>query len=65
MSNELRPEQFAVTSVSPGHVATALTRGNAPLTPKQGARQIIATVLASGTDLDGKFVDENGKELPW
>jgi NAD(P)-dependent dehydrogenase (short-subunit alcohol dehydrogenase family) len=65
ISNELRPEQFAVTSVSPGHVATALTRGDAPLTPEQGARQIIATVLASGTDLDGKFLDENGKELPW
>jgi NAD(P)-dependent dehydrogenase (short-subunit alcohol dehydrogenase family) len=65
LSRQLRSERCAVTAVSPGHVATDLTRGNAPLTPEQGAQQIIETVLAADTNLDGKFVDENGQELPW
>jgi NAD(P)-dependent dehydrogenase (short-subunit alcohol dehydrogenase family) len=65
LSNELRSSNFAVTAVSPGHVATDLTAGSAPLTPEQGARQIIATVLANDTELDGKFIDENGNGLPW
>jgi NAD(P)-dependent dehydrogenase (short-subunit alcohol dehydrogenase family) len=65
LAQQLRSERCAVTAVSPGHVATDLTGGNAPLTPEQGARQIIETVLAADTRLDGKFIDETGQELPW
>jgi len=64
-SRELRSRGFSVTAVSPGHVATDLTRGNAPLTPEQGARQIIETALSLDTRFDGRFIDENGDELPW
>jgi NAD(P)-dependent dehydrogenase (short-subunit alcohol dehydrogenase family) len=64
-ARELAPEGFAVTAVSPGHVATDLTRGNAPLTPAQGAAIIVQLALAKSTAANGAFLDENGLLVPW
>ena len=64
-ARELAPDGFKVNVAHPGHVATDLTRGNAPLTPEQGA--VIAVKLATlGSDgPTGQFFDENGAPLPW
>jgi NAD(P)-dependent dehydrogenase (short-subunit alcohol dehydrogenase family) len=64
-ARELGQEGFAFTAVSPGHVATDLTGGNAPLTPAEGAATIINLAVAPTTSANGKFLDENAEELPW
>jgi NAD(P)-dependent dehydrogenase (short-subunit alcohol dehydrogenase family) len=64
-AKELGQDGFAVTAVSPGHVATDLTRGNAPLTPAQGAVTIIALAQAPGNEANGRFLDETGNPVPW
>jgi NAD(P)-dependent dehydrogenase (short-subunit alcohol dehydrogenase family) len=64
-ARQLGPDGFAVTAVSPGHVATDLTRGRAPLTPAQGAATIIALAQAPGNGANGRFLDENGDPVPW
>ena len=46
-ARELGKRGFAVTTVSPGHVATDLTGGNAALTPEEGARTIVALAVAA------------------
>jgi NAD(P)-dependent dehydrogenase (short-subunit alcohol dehydrogenase family) len=64
-ARELGAEGFAVTAVSPGHVATDLTGGNAPLSPAEGARTIIELATAATTNANGQFLDENGNLVPW
>ena len=64
-ARELGQEGFAFTAVSPGHVATDLTGGNAPLAPAEGAATIINLAVAPTPSANGKFVDENAEELPW
>lgn len=64
-ARELAPAGFTVTAVSPGHVATDLTKGNAPLTPAQGAATIIQLALATSPAANGAFLDENGLPVPW
>ena len=90
LARELGGRGYAVSAVSPGHVATDLTgrnepyrhgrtsrpesclprpvddgKGDAPLTPKQGAATVIALASAMTTEANGKFLDENGQTVPW
>lgn len=65
LSRELGERGYAVTAVSPGHVATDLTGANAPLTPAEGARTIVRLAGAPTADANGQFLDENGLQLPW
>lgn len=64
-ARELGEDGFAVSVVSPGHVATDLTGGNAPLTPAEGAATIIALAAASATEANGRFLDEHAAPVPW
>lgn len=68
-AHELADRGYVVTAVSPGHVATALTGNNAPLTPDEGAVTIIRLAEASDELPDavvsGAFLDENGVTVPW
>ena len=64
-AHELGRHGFAVTAVSPGHVATDLTHGGAPLSPAEGAAEIIRLALAKSLEANGVFVDENGLSVPW
>ena len=64
-ARELGMEGFAVTAVSPGHVATDLTGGNAPLSPADGARTIVELATASSATANGRFLDENGDVVSW
>jgi NAD(P)-dependent dehydrogenase (short-subunit alcohol dehydrogenase family) len=65
LSRELADRGFAVTAVSPGHVATDLTGGHAPLTPEEGAATIIQLATAPTAAANGQFLDENGEPVPW
>jgi NAD(P)-dependent dehydrogenase (short-subunit alcohol dehydrogenase family) len=64
-ARELANEGFAFTAVSPGHVATALTGGSAPLTPAEGAVTIIDSAVAPNPWANGMFLDENREKIPW
>ena len=63
-ARELGGDGFAFTAVSPGHVATDLTGGNAPLTPTQGAATIIDLAVAPTAIANGLFLDEGGQGTP-
>jgi NAD(P)-dependent dehydrogenase (short-subunit alcohol dehydrogenase family) len=65
LARELAERAYAVTAVSPGHVATDLTGGNAPLTPQQGAATIVSLAAADTAQANGQFLDEYGRPLPW
>ena len=65
IARELGPQNFAVTAVSPGRVATDLTAGHAPLTPREGAATIVALVVAPMTAANGQFLDESAASVPW
>ncbi|HTT91545.1 MAG TPA: hypothetical protein VMF65_18465 [Acidimicrobiales bacterium] len=64
-AGELGEHGFAVSAVSTGHLATDLTRGNAPLTAGQGAATTIALAVATSTDANARFLDEGGEPVPW
>lgn len=65
LARELGEQGFAISAVSPGHVATDLTDGNAPLTPAEGAATIIRLTVADTAAANGLFLDENGDVVPW
>lgn len=65
LARELGEQGYAVSAVSPGHVATDLTAGNAPLTPAEGAATIIRLTAADTAAANGLFLDENGDVVPW
>lgn len=65
LGRELGEQGYAVSAVSPGHVATDLTEGNAPLTPAEGAATIISLVTADTAAANGLFLDEDGNVIPW
>ena len=64
-ARELGPQGFAVTAVSPGHVATDLTAGNAALTPQEGVATIVTLAAAPTAAANGQFLDENAATVPW
>jgi NAD(P)-dependent dehydrogenase (short-subunit alcohol dehydrogenase family) len=64
-ARELGKEGFVFTAISPGHVATDLSGGNAPVTPAEGAATIIDLPVAPTAIANGLFLDEEAQELPW
>lgn len=55
--------ELKVTSVCPGWVQTELAPGNreqAPLTPDEGARVVVAAATLPDDAASGTFIDRNG-----
>lgn len=65
VARELRQSGIPVLTMHPGHVATDMGGPDAPIQPAVSARGI-ADVISSATIEDsGRFLDWQGKELPW
>jgi len=65
MSVDLKPDGIIVTSMHPGWVKTEMGGQNAPMTVEESVSNIIKTVFSLSEQHSGKFIQYDGKELPW
>jgi NAD(P)-dependent dehydrogenase (short-subunit alcohol dehydrogenase family) len=65
LANELRPEGFTCIAVHPGWVKTNMGGDQAPLTPDQSARDILALIDRLTPADTGSFLAHDGSSIPW
>ena len=66
LSNEVKDQNIIVISFHPGWVKTTmLYTDKAPLNPPESISGMIRTLESLDMNSTGKFLDWNGKELPW
>lgn len=65
MSVDLKSDGILVTSIHPGWVQTEMGGRNATMTVEESVSNIIKTVLALNEKHNGKFIQFDGKEVPW
>jgi len=66
LSAELREAGIVVVSFHPGWVQTRMTRNeDAPMTPKESIGGMLRVIEALQPEDSGKFLDWEGKEVPW
>lgn len=65
LANELRPEGFTCIAMHPGWVQTDMGGPNATLTPVQAVTSMLHVLDRAGPDDSGKFLNYDGKLLPW
>ncbi|MFA6046754.1 MAG: SDR family oxidoreductase [Phycisphaerales bacterium] len=65
LANELRPEGFTCITMHPGWVQTDMGGPNATLTPLQAVTSMLHVLDRTGPDDSGKFLNYDGKILPW
>lgn len=54
-----------VVAFHPGYVRTGMTGGMGNLTPDQAARSLVEHFEAIGPGDSGRFLDPDGKDIPW
>lgn len=65
LANELRPEGFTCVVMHPGWVQTDMGGPNATLTPTQAVGSMLGVMDRLGPDDSGRFLNYDGKALPW
>ena len=65
LAAELKDTSIKVNSVHPGWVKTALGSDAAPMSVTDGAKTTVAVALLASDSLNGRFIHETNKELPW
>lgn len=65
MAHQLKSEGFTCVALHPGWVRTDMGGPDAPLTPLQSVRQILAVIDRLAPADNGKFLSYDGKPLPW
>ncbi|GAB2805683.1 SDR family oxidoreductase [Streptomyces daliensis] len=65
LAAQLAPRGVTVASIHPGWVRTALGGPGAPLSPAQSARAVASVIDGLGPGDSGRFLDHEGKEIPW
>ena len=62
----MRPLQgITVVALDPGWVKTDMGGPNAQLTPEESASDIVSTLGRLDMSWTGKYIYNDGKELPW
>lgn len=64
-AHELAEENFIVYSAHPGWVATEMGGENAPVHPVDSIKGMLAVLDKLEPKDNGKFIDFEGKNLPW
>jgi NAD(P)-dependent dehydrogenase (short-subunit alcohol dehydrogenase family) len=65
LSFALKNDGITVVALDPGWVRTDLGGPNAPLSPEESAGAIVKTLNKLDLSYTGKFIYNDGKELPW
>ena len=65
MADDLKPRGIIVVAVSPGWVQTDMGGRSAPLTAEQSITAMRRTIARLKPSDSGRFLDENGRALPW
>ena len=65
MKNELEALGASLVILHPGWVETDMGGPNAPLTPQESVRGIVARLNEQDMSLSGRFVQFDGTELAW
>jgi short-subunit dehydrogenase len=65
MSVDLKSDGIIATSMHPGWVKTEMGGRNATMTVEESVSNIIRTVLSLSEKHSGKFIQYDGKEVPW
>lgn len=65
MAHELRPEGFCCVTVHPGWVQTDMGGKNATLTPQESVRSMLGVMDGLKAGDSGRFLNYDGRELPW
>ena len=65
LAMELAPAGVTTVAVDPGWIRTRMGGDEAPRSPEDSARQILAVLRQSGSQVSGLFVDAHGERLPW
>ncbi|OLS32630.1 MAG: C-factor [Candidatus Heimdallarchaeota archaeon AB_125] len=65
LSNDLRDKGIVALAIHPGWIKTDMGGSNAPLEIEEPISQIIDLTERSGLSDSGKFLDREGKEVPW
>lgn len=64
LANDLAPRGVAVVLLHPGMVATRMTGGRG-ISVEESAAGLIARIDELGPERTGRFVHQDGRELPW
>ncbi len=62
---QLAKDKFTVAVISPGWVKTDMGGPGAPLTPEESVRGMIKVIDDLDPSKNGKFVNYDGREVPW
>ena len=65
LSHEYRGDGIAVILLHPGWVRTDMGGPQAPVSPEESAAGLKRVIEALSLDSTGKFIDFQGRELPW
>jgi NAD(P)-dependent dehydrogenase (short-subunit alcohol dehydrogenase family) len=65
LSIALKKDGITVVVLDPGWVRTDLGGPNAPLSPEESAIPTVATINKLDMTFTGKYIYNDGKELPW
>jgi NAD(P)-dependent dehydrogenase (short-subunit alcohol dehydrogenase family) len=65
LANELKEKEISALAIHPGWVRTDMGGENAPVTPEESAKGIFNVLMNVDINSSGKFIDFQGKELPW
>ncbi len=65
MSHELAPRGVSVVILHPGMVKTDMIGGRGEVEPEEAARGLLARIEETSIENTGRFVHQNGEQLPW
>tara|TARA_B100000686_G_scaffold341483_1_gene418929 strand:- start:651 stop:1346 length:696 start_codon:yes stop_codon:yes gene_type:complete len=65
MARDLAPRGITVLAFHPGWVRTDMGGDNAPVLPEDSATGMRRQIDAAGPDQSGRFLNHDGRELPW
>ncbi len=65
LSFDLKERGISVLALHPGHVKTDMGGSSAPLTPEESIGGMISVIDSITEEDSGKFLDWEGREIPW
>jgi NAD(P)-dependent dehydrogenase (short-subunit alcohol dehydrogenase family) len=65
MANELRRDGFSCIALDPGWVKTDMGGSGAPLTPRESISKMLELIDGLKPDQSGKYLDLEGRTVPW